>query len=481
VVIGLEVHAQVSSKSKLFSGSAVDGTDGANTRVNFVDAGMPGMLPVVNSYCIDQAIKTGLGIRGQINKLSVFDRKNYFYPDLPTGYQISQFYYPIISGGYLDVQVQGETSRINITRIHLEQDAAKNIHDLDPTRSYVDLNRVGVALMEIVSEPDMRSVEQAVVFAKKLHVLVQYLGTCDGNMEKGNFRIDANVSVHKPGTPLGTRVEIKNLNSFKFMQSALMYEIERQINVIDDGGRVVQETRLYDPIQGITATMRDKEDADDYRYFADPDLPPLVLSDERIGKIRAQMPELPDDKKARFMEEFGLSEYDAELLSSDRLLGQYYDEAINTDVFTDKRAAYKLVANWIIVELFAAMKERSIEIDDLELRPKKIAHLVALIQDGTISGKIAKVVFEHMLNNQQDEPRDIVERMGMRQISDEGAIDAAIAEILAQNAGLVEEYRGGKASVFGFFVGQIMKHFNGQANPEMVNTLLRRQLDRGAG
>ncbi|MDR1907250.1 MAG: Asp-tRNA(Asn)/Glu-tRNA(Gln) amidotransferase subunit GatB [Holosporales bacterium] len=476
VVIGLEVHAQISSASKLFSGSAVDGDDGANTRVNFFDAGMPGMLPVVNSYCIDQAIRTGFGIHGKINKISVFDRKNYFYPDLPSGYQISQFYYPIVTGGYVDVQVQGEESRINITRIHMEQDAGKNIHDLDPKRSYVDLNRSGIALMEIVSEPDMRSVEQAVTFAKKLHTLVQYLGTCDGNMEKGNFRVDANISVHKPGTPFGTRVEIKNLNSFKFMQNALTYEIGRQIDLIEGGGKIVQETRMYDPVQGVTTTMRDKEDANDYRYFADPDLPPLVLTDERIEAIKRGMPELPDEKRKRFMEEFGLSEYDADILSNDRLVGEFYEAAISSGVFKDRKGAYKLVANWIIGELFAAMKEDSVAIADLQLHPGELANLVALIQDGTISGKIAKTVFEHMWKNPREGARQIVEKMGLKQISDEDVIRPVIQDILARNEALVADFRGGKESVFGFFVGQTMKHFKGQANPEVVNALLNEAL-----
>lgn len=476
VVIGLEVHAQIASVSKLFSGSAVDGEDGANTRVCFVDAGMPGMLPVVNSYCIDQAIRTGFGVHGCINKISVFDRKNYFYPDLPNGYQISQFFYPIVTGGYIDLQVQGEVCRIGITRIHIEQDAGKNIHDLDETRSYIDLNRAGVALMEIVSEPDMRSVEQAVAFAKKLHTLVQYLGTCDGNMEKGNFRIDANISVHLPETLFGTRVEIKNLNSFKFMQCALAYEIDRQIDVIGEGRTVVQETRLYDQVQGVTATMRDKENVDDYRYFADPDLPPLVLTDERIEAIRFSMPELPDDKFQRFISEFGLSEYSAEILSQDRYVGQFYERAVRAGDFLDEGAAYKLVANWIIGELFAALKEHTMEFPELKITPESMAHLIELIQEGTISGKIAKTVFERMWQNPEEDPRNIVEALGLMQISDDDVIRAAIKQIVNTNEGPAADYRNGKESVFGFFVGQVMKHFNGKANPEKVNKLLREVL-----
>ncbi|MDR1208126.1 MAG: Asp-tRNA(Asn)/Glu-tRNA(Gln) amidotransferase subunit GatB [Holosporales bacterium] len=476
VVIGLEVHAQIASRSKLFSGSAIDGEDGANTRVSFFDVGMPGTLPVINSRCVDQAIRTGIGVHGQVNKISVFDRKNYFYPDLPSGYQISQFFFPIVTGGYLDIDVADETFRIGLTRIHMEQDAGKSIHDLDPNRSFVDFNRAGIALMEIVSNPDMRSVEQAVAFAKKLHTLVKYLGTCDGNMEKGNYRIDANVSLHEPGTPFGTRVEIKNLNSFKFMQSALLYEIERQADVIEKGNVVVQETRLFDPVQGITTTMRDKEDAEDYRYFADPDLPPLHLTDERISEIRESMPELPEAKYARFVNDLGLSNYSAEILSSDRLVGEFFDRAVLAGAFKDKLAAYKLVANWIVGDLFAAMKEHSVEMPDLKITPESMAKLIELVQDGTISGKIAKSVFEQMWLHPEQAPKSIVERLGLVQISDDGAISAAIEDILSTNENSVRDYLQGKEAVYGFFVGQIMKHFHGKANPEKVNSLLRQAL-----
>lgn len=479
IVIGLEIHAQIATQTKLFSGSARDGDEGANSRVNFFDAGMPGMLPVVNSACIDQAIRTGLGIHGTINPVSVFDRKNYFYPDLPAGYQISQFFYPLVTGGYMDIVADDESVRIGVTRIHIEQDAGKSIHDLDPDRSLIDLNRSGIGLMELVTEPDMRSVAQAVAMAKKVHSLVQYLGTCEGNMEKGNFRIDANVSVHRPGTPFGTRTEIKNLNSFRFMQAALEYEVERQITLIEDGGTVTQETRLYDTNRGVTNTMRDKEDADDYRYFPDPDLPPLVLTSERIDALRQAMPKLPDAKKERFKRELGLSEYDAEILSGDRDVGHFYDEAIADEELKsagDWKAGCKLVANWIIGELFAVMKERSVTIHEVGIPPHAIAQLVALIQKGVISGKIAKTVFEALTQDPSQLPHQIVEKMGLQQISSPDEIRPAIQEIMAANAQQVEAYRGGKEALFGFFVGQVMKRFHGKANPEVVNALLKEEL-----
>lgn len=479
IIIGLEIHAQIATNSKLFSGSAREGDEGANSRVNFFDAGMPGMLPVVNSACIDQAIRTGLGIHGTINPVSVFDRKNYFYADLPAGYQISQFFYPLVTGGYVDIIAEDESVRIGVTRIHIEQDAGKSIHDLDPERSLIDLNRSGIGLMELVTEPDMRSVAQAVAMAKKVHSLVQYLGTCEGNMEKGHFRIDANISVHRPGTPFGTRAEIKNLNSFRFMQAALEYEVERQITLIEDGETVTQETRLYDANQGVTNTMRDKEDANDYRYFPDPDLPPLILKPERIEALRQALPELPDAKKVRFKAELGLSEYDAEILSGDREVGQFYDEAIaDAELKTagDWKAGCKLVANWIIGELFAVMKERAVTIREVGIPPHAIAQLVALIQKGVISGKIAKTVFETLTQDSSQLPQQIVEKMGLQQISSPGEIRPAIREIMAANPKQVEAYQAGKEALFGFFVGQVMKHFHGKANPEVVNALLKEEL-----
>lgn len=478
VVIGLEIHSQISSQSKLFSGSATDGEDGPNSRVSFFDAGMPGMLPVVNSYCIDQAIKTGFGIHGTINKISIFDRKNYFYADLPSGYQISQFFYPIVTGGYVEIYDQEAVKRVGITRIHIEQDAGKSIHDLDPHKSYIDLNRSGIALMEIVTEPDIRSVDQAVSVAKKIHTLVRYLETCNGNMERGNFRIDANVSIHRPDTPFGTRVEIKNLNSFKFMHAALSFEVERHLEILENGGEITQETRLFDVNNGVTMTMRDKEDANDYRYFPDPDLPPLILSDERIERIKQTMPELPDDKKRRFISEFGLSEYDADILTSDRLVSAFYEKAIAFDGFKDQQQAYKLVANWITGDLFACMKEDSFEIDEIKLLPEGIAKLVALIQDGTISSKMAKIIFEEMWKQETSEPQELISKLGLKQVSSAEEILPALHEIMQKNQKLVDDYKNGKESVFGFFVGQVMKHFKGQANPEIVNTLLKRELQK---
>lgn len=477
IVIGLEMHAQVASKEKLFSESLTDGDEGANTRVTFFDAGFPGTLPVLNKACVDQAIRTGFGIHGTINKVSIFDRKHYFYPDLPSGYQISQFFHPIVTGGYVEILDGGQPLKMGITRIHLEQDAGKIIHGDDPMQVFVDLNRAGIALMEIVTEPDMRSVDQAVAVAKKVHALVQYLGTCEGNMERGNFRVDCNISLHRPGTPFGTRVEIKNLNSFRYMHEALSFEVERQKEVLESGGTVSQETRLYDTVLGVTKVMRDKEDANDYRYFPDPDLKPLVLTDEQIERVRQGMPELPDEKKARYMESFGLSEYDADILSGELTLAAYYESAVQGGEFADARAAYKLVANWIMGDLFAHMKEADVTVEQLEIPPEFIAQLVSLIQKGTISGKMAKTIFEEMWAQPKQSPREIIQRLGLQQISNDDEIRSAVRDILVQNAALVDNYRAGKESLFGFFVGQTMKHFRGQANPEMVNRILKEELD----
>ncbi|MDR0632617.1 MAG: Asp-tRNA(Asn)/Glu-tRNA(Gln) amidotransferase subunit GatB [Holosporales bacterium] len=491
IVIGLEIHAQIASNAKLFSGSAVGGSNAPNSRVSFLDAGMPGILPVVNSKCIDAAIKTGLGLHGTINKLSIFDRKNYFYPDLPSGYQISQFFHPIVSGGYVecadddsapapdhDSDPDNNTvKRFGITRIHLEQDAGKCIHDVDPQKSYVDLNRSGVALMEIVTEPDMRSVPQAVSVAKKIHTLVRYLGVCDGNMELGNFRIDANISVHKPGTPFGTRVEIKNLNSFRFMQAALSYEIERQIMVVESGGSVVQETRLFDSNIGVTSTMREKEDASDYRYFPDPDLRPIILSQDRIQAIKDSMPELPDDRKARLIDKCFLNEYDADIISCDRQIGEFYDAVMLFDGFKDRKAAYKAVANWIIGDLFAAIKDEGISFSEVKLLPLTLAKLVALIQDGTISVTAGKKVFAKLLDGGVADPAEIVESVGLRQISDESEIRAVVLQVINDYHNAAAAYRAGKISTFGFFVGHVMKRFSGRANPDVVNKVLRAELE----
>lgn len=477
IVIGLEMHAQVASKAKLFSESPTEGEEGPNTRVTFFDAGFPGTLPVLNKACVDQAIRTGFGIHGTVNEVSIFDRKHYFYPDLPSGYQISQFFHPIVTGGYVDILDEGQTVRMGITRIHLEQDAGKIIHDEDPMQIFVDLNRAGVALMEIVTEPDMRSVDQAVAVAKKVHALVQYLGTCEGNMERGNFRVDCNISLHRPGTPFGTRTEIKNLNSFRYMHEALSFEVERQKEVLESGGIVSQETRLYDTQLGVTKVMRDKEDANDYRYFPDPDLKPLVLTKEHIERIHQEMPELPDEKKTRYMTSFGLNAYDADILSSELALASYYEKALQSAEFSDPKAAYKLIANWIMGDLFARMKEEDVTMTQLRVPPESIAQLVSLIQKGTISGKMAKTIFEDMWAHPEQSPQDIIQRLGLQQVSNEDEIRTAIREILVQNAALVENYRAGKESLFGFFVGQTMKHFRGQANPEMVNRLLREELN----
>ncbi|GHS92852.1 aspartyl/glutamyl-tRNA(Asn/Gln) amidotransferase subunit B [Alphaproteobacteria bacterium] len=477
IVIGLEVHAQISSKSKLFSGSATEGDGGANSRVNFFDAGMPGMLPVVNSYCIDQAVRMGFGIHGKINKVSVFDRKNYFYPDLPSGYQISQFFYPIVTQGYINIDDETGPKRIGVTRIHMEQDAGKSQHDLDPSRTCIDLNRSGIALMEIVTEPDIRSVAQAVAVAKKIHTLAQYLDVCDGNMERGNFRIDANISLHRPDTAFGTRVEIKNLNSFRFMQAALNYEIDLHLETLESGGKISQETRLFDAAKGKTFTMRDKEDACDYRYFPDPDLNPVVLTEERIERLRQSLPELPDAKKERYKTDLGLSDYDATFLAEDRALGAFYEEALAYPDFPDKKAAPKLVAHWMMGDMAALMNKGDRASDALSLAPRTLAQLVHFIQDGTISGKIAKTVFEKLWEDPALSVVDIVKNMRLQQISDETELRTAIVKMLAEQQHNVAEYRNGKTSLFGFFVGQTMKIFQGKANPAKVNEILHQELD----
>jgi len=472
VVIGLEVHAQAVSNAKLFSGaSAVFGAD-PNTQVTFLDAGMPGMLPVLNKACVDQAIKTGLGMNSTINKVSVFDRKNYFYPDLPLGYQISQFYYPIVTGGYIDIDLENEVKRINITRLHLEQDAGKSTHDLHPSLSYIDFNRAGVALMEIVSEPEMRSSQEAMAYVKKLRSILRYLGTCDGNMEEGSLRVDANISLHKPGTPFGTRAEIKNVNSVRFLGQAIEYEILRQLDIIESGGTVVQETRLFDPTKGVTRSMRSKEDAMDYRYFPDPDLRPLVLDEARIEAIRVAMPELPDAKRDRFIQEFALTKYDANVLVAEKEVADFYEEIV---VHSKGQGAEKLIANWLIVEVFGAMNRDSKSIDNLPFPPQHLANLVDLIIDNTISGKIAKDVFSKMWETGKA-PAQLIDELGLKQVSDTGVIEKTVDEVLAANASQVEQYRAGKEQVFGFLVGQVMKALQGKANPGVANEMLKKKL-----
>jgi len=468
-VIGLEVHAQVSSKAKLFSGAATEFGAAPNTQVSLVDAALPGMLPVLNKYCVEQAIKTGLGINAEINKLSVFDRKNYFYADLPQGYQISQFYIPIVQNGHLNVRTEdGSEKRIRINRIHLEQDAGKSIHDQHPEYSLIDLNRSGIALMEVVTEPDMSSPYEAAEYVKKLRTLFRYVGSCDGNMDQGSMRCDANISVRKPGGELGTRCEIKNLNSVKNITKAIEYEAMRQVELLESGGTVDQETRLFDVNTGQTRTMRSKEDANDYRYFPDPDLLPVRVDDALIEKLRAELPELPDTKIHRYVSELGLSQYDAEVIVADEDIAKYFEEA-------SAGANAKNVANWISSELFGRLNKNSIALSECKITPVMIRDLVALIEKGTISGKIAKTVFEEMFES-GDAAEKIVEAKGLVQVSDRSSIEPIIDEVIAANPDSVEAYRSGKDKLFGFFVGQVMKKTGGKASPSMVNELLKEKL-----
>ena len=468
-VIGLEVHAQVESNAKLFSGASTEFGAAPNSQVSLVDAAMPGMLPALNEFCIHQAIKTGFGIKGQIRKFSAFDRKNYFYADLPQGYQISQFYHPIVENGIIEINTkEGGHKKVRVNRIHLEQDAGKSMHDQSPTSSFIDLNRSGVALMEIVSEPDLSSPEEAAEYLKNLRIIMRYLDTCDGDMEKGSMRCDANVSVRKPGAPLGTRCEIKNVNSIRNVVRAIEYEAMRQVEILESGGSIDQETRLFDADAGTTRTMRSKEDALDYRYFPDPDLLPLELDQKLIDDIEAAMPELPDAKIARYVKDLGLSQYDAEVLCEDRDIAAYFEEAA-------KGVTAKLVANWISSELFGLLNKDNIELKDCKIKPEHIRELVALIDNGTISGKIAKTVFEEMFAS-GDRPDKIVADKGLVQVSDAGAIKAIIAEVMTENPDSVEGYRSGKDKLFGFFVGQVMKKSGGKANPALVNDLLKEML-----
>ncbi len=474
VVIGLEVHAQVISKSKLFATGPTDFGAEPNANVDFLDAGMPGMLPVLNGFCVDQAIKTGLGLNAEINLVSVFDRKNYFYADLPLGYQISQFTRPIVGEGYLDIEVDGKTKRIGVTRLHLEMDAGKSIHDLHPTKSYIDFNRAGVALMEIVSEPDLRSAAEAQAYVKKLRTILRYLETCDGNMDQGSLRVDANISLRRPGKPFGTRAEIKNVNSIRFLGQAIEFEIDRQLDILENGGEIAQETRLFDPSKGETRSMRSKENAYDYRYFPDPDLLPLRLSQERIDAIKASMIELPDAKKERFMNDFSLTAYDADVLVSEKETAAYYENAISALTSKDKASAGKILANWLISEVFAAMNRDNASLE--KLPAKDLAELIDLIQDGTISGKIAKDVFAKMWESGKN-PKTLVDELGLKQITDTSAIETIVRDIVAKNPAQVEQYKGGKQQIFGFFVGQVMAATKGQASPGIVNDILRKVLD----
>ena len=469
VVIGLEVHAQVLSQSKLFSTSATKFGAEPNTQVSLVDAAFPGMLPVINEFCVKQAIKTGIGLKAKINKRSVFDRKNYFYADLPQGYQISQFKDPIVGEGKVILDMPDGQKEVGIERLHLEQDAGKSIHDLDPKNTFVDLNRSGVALMEIVSKPDLRSPEEVNAYIKKLRSIMRYLGTCDGNMQEGSLRADVNVSVRKKGTKdFGTRCEIKNVNSIKFMQMAIEYEANRQVDLIEDGQSVDQETRLFDTKKNETRSMRSKEDAHDYRYFPDPDLLPLEVSDEFINQLRSEIPELPDEKKKRFIDQFKLTPYEANIMVSDIETSNYFEDVV-------KKSDVKLATNWIIGELFAALNEKNLEITDSPISAGNLSKLINLIKDGTISGKIAKTVFEQMMEGDKD-PKKIVEEKGLKQESDPKALEALIDKVIDSNRDKATEYKSGKVKLFGFFVGQVMKVSGGKANPQLVNEILKKKL-----
>ncbi|MFN3292222.1 MAG: Asp-tRNA(Asn)/Glu-tRNA(Gln) amidotransferase subunit GatB [Gemmobacter sp.] len=479
LVIGMEIHAQVSSNAKLFSGASTAFGAEPNSNVAFVDAAMPGMLPVINEFCVEQAVRTGLGLKARINLMSAFDRKNYFYPDLPQGYQISQLYHPIVGEGEVIVEMgPGIARRVRIERIHLEQDAGKSIHDMDPNLSFVDFNRTGVALMEIVSRPDIRGPEEAAAYVAKLRQILRYLGTCDGNMQNGNLRADVNVSVCRPGayesyqetqdfSHLGTRCEIKNMNSMRFIQQAIEYEARRQIAILEDGGEVVQETRLYDPDKGETRSMRSKEEAHDYRYFPDPDLLPLEIDQAWVDDIAARMPELPDAKKARFMGDYGLTDYDASVLTAEQDAADYFDAVA-------RGRDGKQAANWVINELFGRLNKEGRGIADSPVSAAQLGGLLDLLADQTISGKIAKDLFE-VLWTEGGDPAAIVEARGMKQVTDTGAIEAAVDEIIAANPAQVEKAKA-NAKLAGWFVGQVMKATGGKANPAAVNDLVMRKL-----
>jgi aspartyl-tRNA(Asn)/glutamyl-tRNA(Gln) amidotransferase subunit B len=480
IIIGMEVHAQVSSDAKLFSGAATAFGAEPNAQVSFVDAAMPGMLPVINKKCVELAARTGLGLKAKINLHSIFDRKNYFYPDLPSGYQISQFKDPIVGAGEIEIDLPDGTSRkIGITRLHLEQDAGKSLHDQNPTESYIDLNRAGVALMEIVSEPDMRSPEEAALYLKKLRAIVRYLGTCDGNMDEGSMRADVNVSVRKPGGPLGTRCEIKNVNSMRFVAQAAEYEARRQIKILEEGGKIHQETRLFDNAKGETRSMRSKEEAHDYRYFPDPDLLPLVLDAKWVADIQKSLPELPDDKKHRFMESFGLSAGQASVLVAEQENAAFYetviDEVKKADATVPLPRIAGDVANLVMGDFFAALNRAGKGIAEFHVTAPMLAELLKLQYDGTLSGRLAKDVFAAMEETGKPASK-IVEEKGLKQVSDPGAIEKAIDDVMAANADKVAEYRSGKDKLFGFFVGQVMKATAGKGNPALVNDLLKKKL-----
>ena len=469
LVIGIEIHAQVKSNSKLFSSSPTDFGSSPNTQVSLIDAAMPGMLPVINRYCIEQAVRSGIGLNAKINEKSIFDRKNYFYQDLPQGYQISQYKDPIVGEGYIDIETENNQKRIGIERLHLEQDAGKSLHDQDPKYTFVDLNRSGIALMEIVSKPEMNSPEEAVNYVRKVRSILRYLDTCDGNMEQGSLRADVNVSVNKKGEGLGTRCEIKNLNSFKHISSAIVYEEKRQIKLIESGKNVDQETRLYDINSGETRSMRSKEDAHDYRYFPDPDLLPLVLEKEWIETIKNNIPELPDEKKERFIKEYLLSNYDAEVIVSDKTTSEYYESVV-------KGRTPKLVTTWVTGELFSVLNKKNISIQDSPVSADMMGELLDNIESEKISNRLAKDIFEDMCETGKG-PNLIIKEKGLSQISDEGEIEKLVDEVLDSNPENIEKYKNGKTKLLGFFVGEVMKLSRGKANPATLNKLLKKKLD----
>jgi aspartyl-tRNA(Asn)/glutamyl-tRNA(Gln) amidotransferase subunit B len=479
VVIGLEVHAQVASASKLFSSAPTSFAADPNSKVSLVDAAMPGMLPVLNKKCIEQAVKTGYGINAKINKFSMFDRKNYFYADLPQGYQISQLYHPIVGEGHLDLDLkEGPSYRVRIERIHLEQDAGKSIHDLHPEKTCIDLNRSGTALMEIVTFPDMHTPEQAMNFVKKLRLILRYLGTSDGNMDEGSMRADVNVSVNRPGEGLGCRAEVKNVNSIRYIGQAIEYEAHRQAEALEAGEKLSQETRLYDQSNGTTRSMRSKETAMDYRYFPDPDLLPVILDAAYLENIKKNLPELPDQKKERLMEEYGLSSYDASVLIEDVDIAHFYEKAVSETSRWQKnkdKTSAKLVSNWLAGDLFGLLNKENKTIQESPISPTHLAELITLIQEDIISGRIAKDVFNHMWSSGKS-PKEIVKEKGLEQITDVGALEQTIQTILDTNQGMVTQYQSGKDKLFGFFVGQVMKETQGKANPSLVNDLLRKKL-----
>ena len=469
MVIGLEIHAQISSKSKLFSGASASFGAEANSNVSLVDAAMPGMLPVINEFCVEQAVKTGLALNAKINNVSIFDRKNYFYADLPQGYQISQFTKPIVGEGEIIIDLDdGLQTTIGIERLHLEQDAGKSLHDQHPSKSYIDLNRTGVALMEIVSKPDIRSPQEAGAYVKKIRSILRYVGACDGNMEEGSLRADCNVSVRKSGEEFGTRCEIKNLNSVRFIIQAIQSEAERQVEILEEGGKINQETRLFDTSTGETRSMRSKEDAHDYRYFPDPDLLPLTLEEKMIDELKKSLPELPDKKKERFINEYGLSPYEANVLVSEKEISDFYEEVAK---LSDK----KLAATWMMGDLFAMLNNKGLNISNSPITAKNFAELIQSIKSGEISGRIAKEVFEIMVQS-GDNPKKIIESKGMKQQSDPKELEKMINEILTKNKDKVDQYKSGKEKLFGFFVGQVMKQSGGKANPQLTNEILKKLL-----